>query len=208
MEGSVKTSWGEHIEDDLLEQYALGRLEEPRTTAIEEHLLLCEYCRDRLEEMDSYVVTMGDALHQSEPAGGQIQGSSHPGGGLSPLWAITAAAAAVLGVAYLAPFRQAIIEPIPVHLRSTRGVTSDVSVAVAGAPLELRLDVTGLPDAAAYRVQIVDTAGQVTFTATPRSDSRAVFVNVPPLPAGTYWVRLSDPQGDLVREYALQTGGR
>jgi hypothetical protein len=38
-----------HISDGQLEAYALRRLSEVETTAIEEHLLTCEKCRNSLE---------------------------------------------------------------------------------------------------------------------------------------------------------------
>ena len=112
----------------------------------------------------------------------------------------------VLGFVYLVPSRQSVIDPVRVELRATRGEPA-LAVAIAGALLELRLDLTGLADASSYyRVQIVDTAGQVIFTATARSVSGGVVVvKAPPVPAGTYWVRLSDSvSGDLVREYNLK----
>ena len=136
--------------------------------------------------------------------------ASRAAGGLSPVWAIIAAAAvAVLGFVYLVPSRQAVIDPVPVELRATRGEPAG-AVAIVGAPLELRLDLTGLADASSYyRVQIVDTAGQVIFTATARSGPGGVVVNAPPVAAGTYWVRLSDSvSGDLVREYSLKVSNR
>ena len=37
----------------MLEQYALGKLTGDRLGQVEEHLLLCETCRDRLAELDA-----------------------------------------------------------------------------------------------------------------------------------------------------------
>ena len=68
MEGPAKNVWGEHIDDELLEQYALHRLGEPRTAKVEEHLLLCEYCCDKLNKLDAYVGTLRGAMQQSPPA--------------------------------------------------------------------------------------------------------------------------------------------
>jgi hypothetical protein len=42
----------EHIPDDLLDQYSRGSLEGPKLDELEEHLLMCELCRDRLTEFD------------------------------------------------------------------------------------------------------------------------------------------------------------
>jgi len=43
----------EHIPDELLAAYSRGSLEGPKLEELEEHLLVCEQCRDRLTEFDS-----------------------------------------------------------------------------------------------------------------------------------------------------------
>lgn len=49
-----------HPVDDLLEQYSLGRLAGGELRRVEEHLLLCSKCQDRLTAVDSYVRAMRD----------------------------------------------------------------------------------------------------------------------------------------------------
>jgi anti-sigma factor RsiW len=44
--------------DDRLDLYALGRLPDVETTEVEEHLLLCETCRDRLSETDRFIAAL------------------------------------------------------------------------------------------------------------------------------------------------------
>jgi len=44
--------------DDLLDLYALGRLPDADTAEVEEHLLLCETCRDRLSETDRFIAAL------------------------------------------------------------------------------------------------------------------------------------------------------
>jgi hypothetical protein len=51
-----------HLEDDVLELYSLGRLQEPELSSAEQHLLLCQACRARLEATDAYVAAMRAAL--------------------------------------------------------------------------------------------------------------------------------------------------
>jgi len=43
----------EHPEEERLEQYALGKLAGDQLGQVEEHLLVCETCRDRLAELDA-----------------------------------------------------------------------------------------------------------------------------------------------------------
>jgi len=47
--------WHGHLSDDLIEEYARKRLSEASTAEVEEHLLVCEACRFRLEVAEEYV---------------------------------------------------------------------------------------------------------------------------------------------------------
>ena len=53
-----------HIDDDDLERYVLDRQSEERAAAIEEHLLVCEECQDRLAQTDQRVQAMRAALRR------------------------------------------------------------------------------------------------------------------------------------------------
>ncbi len=55
-----------HIDDDALEAYSLGRLADAEAAPIEEHLLVCAECRDRLTGWDDYLTAMLAALRESE----------------------------------------------------------------------------------------------------------------------------------------------
>ena len=44
-----------HISDDDLEGYSLGRLDDAAAAPADEHLLVCEACRNRLARWDQYV---------------------------------------------------------------------------------------------------------------------------------------------------------
>jgi hypothetical protein len=52
-----------HIEDDTLELYAVGRIKAERELArIEEHLLICTTCQDRLQAEDAFITQLHDTL--------------------------------------------------------------------------------------------------------------------------------------------------
>ena len=63
-------------------------------------------------------------------------------------------------------------------------------------------DLTGLPDASSYRLEIVDQTGrpvrQGTIARAQDGD------RVPGLTAGPYFVRVYLPAGELLREYGLE----
>lgn len=47
-----------HIPEDLLERYAMGMLSDSETGPLEEHLLVCHECQDRLRAVDEYVAAI------------------------------------------------------------------------------------------------------------------------------------------------------
>ena len=55
MPGGMNTN---HILADTLEAYARGHLAEPQCALVEEHLLICVDCRNRLIEAERYVEAM------------------------------------------------------------------------------------------------------------------------------------------------------
>lgn len=54
----------EHPDSDRLELYILNRLSASERTMIENHVLLCFECAQRLEDLRVYVRAMQDALSQ------------------------------------------------------------------------------------------------------------------------------------------------
>jgi anti-sigma factor ChrR (cupin superfamily) len=56
-----------HTDEETLEGYSTGRLNESESAPVEEHLLICEECRDRLEYLDTYHRAFRAALIQIDP---------------------------------------------------------------------------------------------------------------------------------------------
>jgi hypothetical protein len=52
----------EHQSDDLLERYSMGRLTEVEMAPLEEHLLICEKCRNTVVQMDLNLAAIREAL--------------------------------------------------------------------------------------------------------------------------------------------------
>jgi anti-sigma factor ChrR (cupin superfamily) len=53
-----------HPDDEELETYALGVLAEDAVPRLEQHLLICHGCQDRMAEMDAYVQGMQGAARE------------------------------------------------------------------------------------------------------------------------------------------------
>ncbi len=58
----LRDSLTDHVNDELLEGYALANLSEPDVSYIEEHLLVCAPCRQRLVEADQFVALIRNAF--------------------------------------------------------------------------------------------------------------------------------------------------
>jgi anti-sigma factor RsiW len=53
--------------DDDLERYAMGKLSDPESAPLEEHLLLCPKCQKRLEDLDAFIQVAKAALEVLSP---------------------------------------------------------------------------------------------------------------------------------------------
>jgi hypothetical protein len=196
-----------HPDDEILERYALGQLRAPKLRPVEEHLLLCHSCQDRLVEMDEFVQSLTTVIKELPP--------EEPGKKWwHALWPVPRMAW-VPAMACLA-IATVVVVQLPDHtaqsqviaLRAVRGQEQPVQ-ASPGSPLELRLGQRGLASGQPYRIQIANERGAtVWFGSVTWSDGEAL-VRVPrPLTPGTYWVRVFDvqPDGELLREYGLRVG--
>ena len=56
-----------HPRIDTLELYSLARLLEPELGEVEEHLLVCQDCRDHVTSLDYYHSALKEALRQARP---------------------------------------------------------------------------------------------------------------------------------------------
>jgi hypothetical protein len=209
-----------HVSSETLELYSLNRLTGDQRDQLEDHLFLCEACRSRLRETDSYVRAMRSALTRlSRPSllsqlGEWIASAFRPRG-----WEFASAglvAAALLAFVVVVPHGNETAapgSPVDVNLASSRGLER-VAETRAGSTLVLHADVTqfhGSPsESASFRFELVDASGLLRWASSPvpvLPGSTLATATVPkPLPPGDYWVRLyragqSDP---LLREYPVR----
>ena len=194
-----------HPEEETLELYALGRLDEPELGEVEEHILICAPCQERLDEATDYVALMREAARNvslapvQEPAWKrlfQLDWLPMPGPALAGAFVV------LLAVLVWQPWRvTAPGEWQQVELATMRGDLAG-RVAMEGFGLDLRLDARGLALAGAT-TQIVAADGAVIgeFPALMETD-KVVVKYAPGLRAGQYWVRLR-VAGETVREYSL-----
>ena len=59
----------QHASDDRLERYAMQTLPDSESRPLEEHLVMCQSCRERLDETEQYVAAMRSAAAKIEDNG-------------------------------------------------------------------------------------------------------------------------------------------
>ncbi len=215
----AQSDFTHHPSEEILERYVLGRVGAPDLEPIEEHLLVCPHCQDRLSEADQYVLAMRDAARlllteqpraATEPIS-PLWGKKRPTlhWGMRWLWPAGAVAFAALAVSFTVP------KQLPQHgtpqevaLAVSRGATQELSTQFAsGRPLRLDIDLTEIPPASSYRLDLVNDDGQLVWSGTGGGVRNQLhFAPSRLLPSGKYWARLYAVSGSLqlVREYGLE----
>jgi hypothetical protein len=191
----------EHLGEDQLERYSIGNLAEPDVAGLEEHVLMCEACQDKLAESDSWVRSVRrDALRRRTS-------STHVWAGWSLPRLVPVLAAVVLLVAatvVLRFSRQVAVAPVAVALEATRGPAIAPRIP-ASRPLMLEPGLEGLRPLDRYHLEIVDRVGkEVWQTDWAPVSGTASGILMPGLSRGTYFVRVYDTSRTLLREFALE----
>lgn len=194
-----------HLSGDALEEYVFDRLPDAETARFEEHLLVCCGCRSALEETEGFIraAKIAAAEYQANPRRHWLDFARFD------RWPkVVALAAAVLIVAAILWPRDPAISAATVELIALRGGATPMAQARAGAELDLKVDLTGLPTLSAYRIEIVNADGRLAWTATAAPGGERILITHVPkrLAQGIYWVRLYSESGELLREFGLKLG--
>jgi len=178
----------------------MGRLAWAELAEFEEHLLVCESCQDRLADEDSFTRGVRQAATALGHARTVVRFRK-----LAWAFGLAAMGLAVCGGIEWRSVRRSTDPPAVILLRTTRGSEDPaLAAAHAGKPLTLVLDSTDLQPFSAYRLEIVDAAGRPAFQSSEALLADKLQASLPQgLPAGAYFVRLYNPAGELLREYAL-----
>ena len=206
----------DHVCEEDLELYALGRLPALQVERLETHILICADCQDRLVETETYVQAVRDAALQ-------LSREQHPSwwrrlAGLLDAFVaprLVWVAGAVLlaaGLTFLslvwAPSGPGASAPVAVALQTLRGAAGSQSAAApSGRGLVLEADLAGLPQGESWELRLVDSAGRLVRTIVGEGTGTRVSWTVSKgLRKGAYWARLyaRGAPGQLVREYALR----
>jgi anti-sigma factor RsiW len=191
-----------HIQEDQLDRYAMGTLPQESLAGVEEHLLVCPVCQNRLVEADQFLQAFRSAAAQLNRAPARRTGTWPR---VRFLWA--GAAAAVVFAAVLVSTRPGTV-PLPppaVMVQSLRGPEAGVRVA-ASRPFLMVFDIAATPGAAAHKIEVVDAEGREILKPAAGAQNGWLTASIRQLPRGSYWVRVYRAQAarELLSEYRVQ----
>ncbi|MBV9742792.1 MAG: response regulator [Acidobacteriia bacterium] len=193
-----------HLSGDQLEAYAGKRLLEPEISHCEEHLLLCQQCREALEQEEAFVSAMRSAARGFVSSRGEAARSPLRWPRMIPAWSVvTAVLLLALPFGLYRWTRRPVPQPYIVELVARRGLPV-ATVAATGRPLVLKLQTNGAPDLTSYLVEMVDQNGQMIWRQRVLARGSEVRAqSLAPRP-GVYFIRLYAAPDRLVGEYGMR----
>lgn len=205
----------EHPHDEVWEEYAFDRLTPEVTAKLEEHLLLCERCRNTLTATDLFIQSMKAASVEPAPAQSRLRWPKLPAGILEfnpKHFASATAVATALLIAFLligpgrGLWRQAAVSvaSVAIPLESLRGAGAPTAQAPAKHPLDLSISQASVPASGVYRLEVVDSSGDSVWTGAAEAKNSRLLAHIDKgFRSGMYWVRLYAASDELLAEYGL-----
>lgn len=190
-----------HLSEDHLEMYVLGRLQEPDVPALEEHLLICGMCQQKLDRMADLSIGMREALAESQPGRVATARGSWFEWLRRPAFAMAVAFATVLLV--IGVFSKGRVHYAPSASLQLTAMRGEMPTAIPARRFDLKL--ADAPRAGGpFRVSVVDATGGSIWSGAAASGSTGVEVTVEhPLSPGDYFVRLYSADGAMLNEYGF-----
>ena len=199
---------GPHASDDQLELYSLDRLSDTDLIQVEEHLMVCSGCRDRLEDASAFALAMRKVLKEHpvafEKPDEENWFSRLLSGWKTPSLAFAGAMAAVVLSVGLYTYTQghsgAGMTTAPVaylQLTAMRGELPSVHGAKA---VQLRFS-EAVESGGPYKVSLVADDGSAVWNGVTQGPNVRLDRS---LPKGTYFARLFGPSGQLLHEYGFR----
>jgi hypothetical protein len=196
-----------HGTDDQLELYARGRLPESDLPVLEEHLMICTPCREKLDEIADFALGMQEASSKAASGMSAVPQTRRSEWGLAsffrqPAFSMALAFAALLVV--LGVFSNGRTQFAPsasLQLTATRG---EMPIAVAAREFDLTLS-DGPREGGPFRVEVLNATGASVWSGLAESSPAGVrFKLTQRLVQGDYFVRLYSVSGKVLREYGFR----
>jgi hypothetical protein len=195
-----------HIADELLAEYAMGRLPTREVPALFEHLMACAECHERYEVELTFKESLREAMARTAVAVEPGRKRNWLDVFALPKTAWATAAAFALAVTFLPVLWQRSGPVQVLELTAVRGAADDEAIARTGNAVTLHLAKAGIEPRTPVTVQIADDSGREVWRgAATQTSSNWQVQPEKPFRAGRYWVRVLDPsQPDPpLREYSF-----
>lgn len=198
----ISVELNSHGTDDDLELYALGRLPESEVAVIEEHLIVCAACRDRLDRIEAFAMGMLQALEQA-PTETKFAWREFVAGFMKkPAFALVLCGVAFVAVLTFAMKGRATSLPVAsLQLMAIRGDMPSVAEA-----RELDLTFADAPSTGGpFRIEVVDATGSPKWSVLASPADGGLSVKIPrQLAPGNYFVRLRGAGDQVLHEYGFR----
>lgn len=202
-----------HPTEDELEQFVLHRSPEQELEVLESHILACDSCVTRLENLEVQISATKLALRDM-----QREQLAKAAARQSSRWSIRfpvpkfsfvgAVATVALGIIVVPALLQRGSPVVQVSLSTYRGA-EEASTVPEGRRLHVHLNASDLPEGSVI-VDVVDERGAEVWNGRAAIYHEQVEVVVPPIAErGAHFLRLYAPnqpstESDLLREFAFQ----
>lgn len=201
-----KLSGDLHGTDEQLELYALGRLPESDLPLLEEHLIVCATCQEKLDGIGDFALGMQEAAAPAATPQTDWFGRRLVAGLPSlirrPAFSMALAfAALVIVIGIFSNGRTQFAPSASLQLTATRG---DMPLTVPAREYDITL-ADGPREGGPFRIEVLNAAGMALWSGLRASSPAGVQVNVTQrLSQGDYFVRLYSPSGKMLREYGFR----
>ena len=197
----------DHPSEEALERFLLHRMEEGELESFETHILACEKCVTRLEELEIYIAATKKALqdlHYQNVAENVAKESKRSSGwfGLRALSLAGAATALAVALAVVPKFT-----PYEKDMSAFRGV--ETSFVPANRPGTVHLNAKDLTPGA-VSLELVDADGNQIWKGSGVISNSKVDAHLPRLSSkSNYLIRIyqqdkDSSEANLVREFSFQ----
>ena len=197
-----------HESEESLELYALRRLSDSEVEHVENHLLICDACRERLEEVSAFAFSMRETLKEKTVVESDARSFGRwfgrwfewiPRPQLAMAGAFAVVLMAALGFYRISGGDARVVPVASLQLTALRG--SQIKSVVPARELDLAF--TDAP--AASRLDIVDVNNKTVWTGTlaPGAERAEAKINQV-LSPGDYFARVYTGAGQPLHEYQFK----
>jgi hypothetical protein len=197
-----------HLSEEELEQYVNGQLHSSEILPLEDHLMICTVCQERLDGVEDFAVGMKEALGElPKPVLKRETGASWFDLGWfdwlrRPAFSMAVGFAALILVVGI--FSNSGTKIAPTASLVLTAVRGEMPQTVPARQFDLTLK-DSPNEGGPFRVEVVTGTGAQVWSGLAVAGPSGVQVTEPRrLDAGDYFVRLYGADGKLLREYGFR----